>query len=113
MLPKQRRIPRSSFKLILGSKDKYSSPHLFLSVVNIQKENPSRFSFCVSKKIFSKAVDRNKHRRWGYSSIEYFLNNIKTGKMLFFSFKKGDYPITYQNLRKEVEALLNKSFMLR
>ena len=103
MLPKNRRIPRDYFKYILSNNKRYVSESFLLYVaLNVQnnKQNQTRVSFSVSKKICQKAVKRNKNRRWGYYIVSKTLTKIKPGYFLFFSFKKTP---DFKEMEKENE----------
>jgi len=106
MLPKKRRIPRKEFTYILANSKRFHSPHLTLYIAHNTPDSPSRFSFSVSKKIYKRAVDRNLCRRRGYNSISKVLHSIPNGFFFFFVFKKGVYPVSFQELEKEVLALV-------
>ncbi|KND47983.1 MAG: ribonuclease P protein component [Parcubacteria bacterium C7867-006] len=115
MLQKERRIPRADFTHILSSGRRFNSPRLLLYVANITEnkaKNNTRVAFSVSKKVCSKATDRNKYRRQGYSVIESNLNRINDGFLLFFSFKKSSVPVSYKVLESEIVGLLSDSGVL-
>jgi len=115
MLPKNRRISRRVFPYILSNSKRYNSLELLLYIAPIEqgtKSKESRVSFSVSKKIYSKAVDRNKRRRWGYSIISKNFKNIKSGIYLFFSFKKTPNQTTFSVLEKNITELLSISGVL-
>src|SRR3989338_9997717 len=104
MLPKKRRISRKEFPYILKNGKRYNSPSLLLYVAPADRDGSkeSKFSFSVSKKVCSKAVDRNKLRRWGYSVVSDNLKQIGFGYFCFFSFKKTLKPNSFSVLEKEV-----------
>ena len=52
-------------------------------------------------------MDRNKYRRQGYSIIYKYLQKIPDGFLFFFSFKKGQYPVLFSELEKEIAGLLS------
>ena len=115
MLSKNRRISRKEFPYILAKGKRYNFPHFLLYVApinSIDKKNSSRFSFSISKKVFSKAVDRNKYRRRGYSVIDLYKDSLKPGYFCFFSFKKGSSGITFDTLQKEILGLLSASAVI-
>ncbi len=112
MLPKNRRIPRDNFTRILSHGIRFNSSKLLLYLDKMPENNPSRVAFSVSKKVCSKAVDRNRYRRIGYSVVSKFLSNIKSGYFLFFVYKKGSIPVKFSILEKEIEALLSGSCVL-
>ncbi len=113
MLPKKRRIERKVFPLILSQGKRYNSSHILLSVaLQDEKLHPSRFSFSVSKKIARLAVDRNRIRRRGYSIVLKNLQSLSTGFLCFFTLKKGSYPLSFEDMEKEVLILLKVSGVL-
>ena len=115
MLPKKSRVSRKEFLKILNSGKKYNSPHILLYVVNLglkESIKESKFSFSVSKKASSLAVDRNKYRRQGYSIINKHIKFIKPGFICLFSFKKGLPPLKFDILEKEIMELLSVSGVL-
>ena len=73
---------------------------------SINESKPSCFAFSVSKKICKKAVDRNRLRRQGYSIVSKYILDIIPGFLFFISFKKGIYPISFNELEKELISLL-------
>jgi ribonuclease P protein component len=112
MLPKKRRIPRKEFPFILKNGRRFSSYHILLYIAKNPVPEQSRFSFSISKKIFKRAVDRNKYRRRGYSIISKHLNQINSGYLFFFSFKRGKYPIEFPELGIEIVSLLSLAGVL-
>ena len=115
MLSKKRRIDRKNFTYILNKGKRFNSPHLVLYLAPITIENQeqnSKFSFSISKKILKRAVDRNKYRRRGYSVVSKQIKTIKPGFFCFFSYKKGDYPISFSQIEKETSELLSRSAMV-
>ncbi len=111
MLPRNKRIPKKDFKYILTKGKRISTSHLLLYIVKGYKEEGSRFSFSVSKKVAKSAVLRNKLRRQGYSSLEDCLLKVKKGYFFFFSIKSRD-GLDYKVMKKEVLELLSNSLML-
>ena len=111
MLAKNRRIGRKLFPNILTKGKRYNSPILLLyvSTPSVEKNFLSRFAFSISKKTAKLAVDRNKHRRRGYSIITKYLKNIKPGYFCFFSFKKNSSSIKFEQIEREIINLLKTS----
>ncbi len=112
MLPKSRRISKEEFSSILKSGKRYTSAH-FVMYVAQNKANltkPSQFSFSISKKVASSAVERNKLRRRGYSALRKLLGGVKSGYLLMFSFKNKSVSVT--SLEKELSELLSASAVL-
>jgi len=115
MIPKKRRILRKEFAQILRNGRRYNTSSLLLyqaPIISDRKTTESKFSFSVPKKAYPKAVDRNKHRRRGYSVIYRHLEQIKSGYYCFFSFKKITKPTPFPLLEKEILELLSLSGML-
>jgi ribonuclease P protein component len=112
MLTKNRRIPRENFSYILSNGARFNSPRLLLYIAKIPEKTPSRVAFSVSKKVCPKAVDRNRYRRIGYSAISVVIKALKPSYFLFFSYKKGSIPAKFEEIEKEVKALLSSSSML-
>ncbi len=114
MLPKKRRIRRKDFPYILANGKRLNSPHflLYLSPFSTNKSEPSCFSFSISKKVRPLASDRNKYRRQGYAAVSSYLDQVRPGYYIFFSFKKGSTPITFSVLEKEIKELLSSAGML-
>lgn len=106
MLAKNRRIRKEFFSGSFRDSRRFNSPHLTLTVTP-NRNAPSRFAFSISKKICKNAVDRNRYRRQGYSVIQKNLTNIPAGYLFFFSFKKGEYPVLFPDLEKEIKGLLS------
>lgn len=115
MLPKKRRISRVNFPYIITSGKRTNSPSFLLYTALIEgktTEKETKISFSVSKKVCSKASNRNKYRRWGYSVVSSNLKNIKNGYFLFFCFKKTKTPFSFKQIQKEVLELLSVSGVL-
>jgi ribonuclease P protein component len=109
MLAKNRRIEKKFFSVQFKNSQtsrRFNSSHLLLSVAKNENQT-SRFAFSVSKKICKLAVDRNRLRRQGYSIVGKYLENIPDGFLFFFSFKKGQYPVLFSDLEKEIKELLS------
>ncbi|MEI6843275.1 MAG: ribonuclease P protein component [bacterium] len=112
MLPKQRRIQRKFFSEILSKGARFNTEHFLVYILQTEKENPSRFSFSISKKVAQKAVTRNLYRRRGYAIISKYLEDITTGYNLFFVYKKGSLPVSFVDLESEIILLLKKSHLI-
>jgi ribonuclease P protein component len=110
MLPKARRIPKADFLGILKQGKRLNSPHFLLYMAQNKDKIPTRVSFSVSKKVAKNAVDRNTLRRRGYSAIKSFLNGVKGGYFLYFSFKSKD--VSFEQINKEIKELLSASGVL-
>jgi ribonuclease P protein component len=111
MLPKNRRIKRSEFPFILQTGKRFNSPHFLLYVANTNEKH-TQVCFSVSKKILKHAVQRNKCRRQGYAVVSRYINKLKSGRLLFFVFKKGSYPIPFTTLASEIDYLLTTATVI-
>jgi len=113
MLPKARRIDKTTFKTLNGRGMSYHSPLLFLSIYkqsnNQEKPLLSRFAVLCSKKVSLKAVDRNRQRRRVYRSLQGILPNIKPGYFGILSLKKEAKKSTFAELDSLVKYLLNQA----
>jgi len=65
--------------------------------------------FVVSKKVSLKAVKRNKLKRRLREAVRKMLGNIKDGYSVVFFAKKEAENKNYQQIRKEIENLIQKS----
>ncbi len=115
MLPKERRIKRKEFSFILNQGKRFHSQNLTLFLAKNSTNSPeniTKIAFSVSKKVYPKAVDRNKCRRRGYSVIKNNTGRLKDGFYLLFSFKKTGSGLKYENIEKEILELLSTSGVL-
>jgi len=113
MLPKARRIDKTTFKTLTGRGMSYHSPLLFLSIY-VQKEiKPTRCAVLCSKKVSTRAVDRNRQRRRVYRSLQTLLSFVKPGYFCVFTIKKEAKESSFTELDIAVAALLNQAHMLQ
>lgn len=105
MLPKNRRIPRKDFSIVLSGK-RYNYSHFLVYISKTKEKTPSLFSFSVSKKVANTAVLRNKLRRQGYFIVSKYIKNINNGYFVFFSYKKDKYPILFSKIESEITQIL-------
>lgn len=114
MLPQSQRIPRALFPL-LADRAKVFKNNLFLLRVayfkDQPKDNSSRFSFSVSKKVAKSAVVRNRLRRTGYSLLGPHISNIDSGILVSFSFRK--VPKDEQETAAEIASILSDSKIIK
>lgn len=110
MLPKKRRIPRSLFPQTINGSYFFNSKSLNLRVYkSADEKKPSKVSFITSKKVSSKAVERNLVRRRGYSIFKPLMENIKPSLLLIFALKKEVISVTFEDLKAEINDLLRKA----
>ena len=105
MLPKVNRANKKTVEMVFKSGKFVNSTNL--SFKYIKSQSPSfNISFIVPKKIAKKAVERNHLRRLGYIALEKHLNNIISGLIGVFIFKKVENnPLILEN---EIKNILHK-----
>lgn len=109
MLPRGQKISRAVFGEVLNSKKSISSPFFSLRFYQTEKTTPSRFSFVVSKKIASSAVERNTLKRRGYSFLQKNKERIRPAFVAAFFLKKGAEKLSTARFGDEVASLLLKT----
>lgn len=107
MLPKNRRIKRQIFSDLLSKGKRFSTAHLLAFLVKKGDKSLSQFAVSVSKKICKKAVDRNKYRRQSYAIISSHIKDISNGFFCLFVFKRGSYPVSFNQLESEIDNILS------
>jgi len=114
MLPKKRKVNRETFASILKKGRSFHSKNISIRVYSSKnKEEDSRFSFVVSKKISNNANKRNLLKRRGYDVVKGVIKNIKKGFIGIFFYKKGILDLSYLEIRDEIVFLLKKSDALK
>jgi ribonuclease P protein component len=109
MLPKARRIDKTTFKTLTGRGMSYHSPLLFLSVYKTNTEKPTRFAVLCSKKVSNRAVDRNRQRRRVYRGIQMVLPRITPGFLCVFTLKKEAKDSSFDELFVVIESILRQA----
>lgn len=114
MLPSSYRLRREFFEEIFKRGAVFYGKDLSLFILKSQEKGlkHSLFSFSASKKVSKIAVERNKLRRRGYSSIQYLLSRVKPGFFCVFVYKPSAKKASFNDLREQIESLLNKSKIL-
>jgi len=102
MLPKYRRIPRRLFKPLLESRKYFNSEHFSLRVIPSKEV---RIAVSVSKKIYKKAVVRNKVRRRVYSAMRDLISSLRVGLYLVVA-KHGSEKTKGKELKNELKSLI-------
>ncbi len=108
------KIKRSEFKLIEKVKPfNLNSDSFYLNIYNYPDlfKYP-KIAFSCSKKVSNSAVVRNKLRRRGYSVLRDFVDNIKNGYFLHFSYKKNSINKSFKDLKIEISQVLELSKVL-
>jgi ribonuclease P protein component len=112
MLPKARRIDKTTFKTLTGRGMSHHSPLLFLSIYKASTEKPTRCAVLCSKKVSVRAVDRNRQRRRVYRSLQGILKSIKPGFFCVFTLKKEAKDSAYDQLDYMVKSLCIQAGLL-
>lgn len=112
MLPKARRIDKTTFKTLNGRGMSYHSPLLFLSIYKQNELKPSRFAVLCSKKVSAKAVDRNRQRRRVYRSLQGILLSIKPSYFGIVTLKKEAKESSFTELDIVIKNLLKQANLI-
>lgn len=112
MLPKARRIDKTTFKTLNGRGMSYHSPLLFLSLYKQNEVKPSRFAVLCSKKVSARAVDRNRQRRRVYKSIQELLPCIIPGYYGVITLKKEAKESAFSELDVLVKNLFTQAHLI-
>lgn len=108
MSPKNKRINREQFNLLLEKGKNYQSPFVYAKVYFDPLITESLFSFVISAKVAKKAVDRNLFKRRGRHIIRKLGANLKKGFVCAFFAKKDVTKRTFGELETEITALSAK-----
>lgn len=114
MLPKQRRIRKSSeYKRIFqDGKVVFSDIFIFKYLEN--NEDMTRFGIIVSTKVSKKAVKRNKVKRQISAILELMLKDVKEGYDCAIMVKKGiGDTFKFHELKKQIQHLFKKGNLLK
>lgn len=113
MLPKARRIDKTTFKTLTGRGMSYHSPLLFLSVYAQNEQKPTRCAVLCSKKVSPRAVERNRQRRRVYRSLQTLLPNIQPGYFCVITLKKEAKIAEFTDLDVSVKKVLIESKLVQ
>lgn len=108
MLKKERRVKREVFSKPPALSKTLHTDFFSLKYFKENTNNDTKVAFVLSKKISTKATERNKLKRRGSGIIEKVFNNIKPGFVLIFYMKKGAEKAKFNNLSEEVLLSLKK-----
>ncbi len=110
MLDKKRRIKSELFKKAQKYSAKtFHSDNFTLKVAKNPEKSESKFAFVVSGKVSSKAVDRNRLKRRGFSALRGFSDNVRHPLILIFYVKKSALNLKFSQFKDEIVELLRKS----
>jgi ribonuclease P protein component len=107
MLPKNQRIPKKMFPLLLRGAKVFKNNVFLLRFVS--EIGGPRFCFSVSKKVAKSAVVRNRLRRAGYKELQKYIPRIKSNVLAVFSFRI--VPKDNEEIIKNLESILNDSLL--
>ena len=109
MLPKNKRIQKSTLRSFQGKGRSFFVETLTLWAVLTTEDIPAKASVVVSKKIAKGAVERNKIKRRIYSALQKELKTIKNGFLLSFYPKKEIQKTTHTQLTKQIFEVLKQA----
>jgi len=109
MIPKKNRLNRSALKYLFKKGLRQKTNYFNVIYKKGSTEEP-RFSIIVSKKIKSKAVDRNKLRRRIYETIRTNTKEEETTKIMDIALiaKQELQKISFKELKKHIISTLKK-----
>ena len=113
MLPKTNRLQKQDFDNV-REKGFVVNGNLFgLAIYKRNNSNPPRFGFIVSKKISSKAVERNRIKRILRQSLFSLLSKFKNGYDVVFLAKKAILEKSnFSDVADEIEKVGRKGKIL-
>lgn len=111
MLPKKKRLTKSSFNLVI---DEGKPFHTSVATLRIREmaEN-SQFSISIPKKVSKSAVVRNKVKRKVFSIIKDIYPDLQKNVMGIIIMKQGSDKLDFDVLTKEIINLFVKSGLLK
>ena len=108
MLKKKEKVPRRLVQHIIARGKGVQGAYLTLCVIK-NTDAVSKFSFVVSKKVASRATDRNTIKRRGYAAVSNVYKDIKPHTAALFFVKKEVVQASFRLLQKDVIDLLARS----
>ena len=118
-MPKKQRLGSADFKIIAAARFRREHGALFtLSHGTLlgQKEIVPKVACIVSKKVSTKAVDRNRIKRRCYAAVREGIKNIAKPVALIFYAKRSAKDASYADIRKDITALMegmHRSFLAK
>ncbi len=102
MLPKNKRVNKELFRLIIKQGKTISSSIFLFRYI---PQNKPQYAFVAPKSIAKKAVDRNYLRRQGYNAL--YLYPLKLYAGIFF-YKKKVKEASFKEIKNEIKSILEK-----
>ncbi|MFH1566147.1 MAG: ribonuclease P protein component [bacterium] len=84
------------------------TPFFNVSVLKVPDEDILKFAFIVSKKVFGKAVLRNKVKRMLISAVRANLDRFKKGYYVVFFLKENIINCKYEEISNLVDKKISK-----
>lgn len=110
MLPKNKRVTKDIFPIILKKSKIFHSKNLTLRVSRNKNNNETtKFSFVVSRKVSNKATERNLLKRRGNGIVSKLDKNIKNGFICVFYVKKSLLSVSYHDMEEEITRILGNA----
>lgn len=114
MLTKQHRLKKNKdFELVFKRGKTFDGKFLFLKIIKRNNLKVSRFGLVVGTKISKKATIRNKIKRRLRDVIRKRLEDIKSGFDVIIGAKTLVVDKSYQEIKEELEGLLEKAGVLK
>jgi ribonuclease P protein component len=114
MLPSNNRLKKDKdFELVFKRGEAFNGKFLFLKIRKRNNLEVSRFGLVVGTKISKKATIRNKIKRRLRNVIRKRLGDIKPGFDVIIGAKTGMVDKSYQEIKEELEGLLEKTGVLK
>ena len=115
MLPRQRRVTRRQFPLILQAGRSYHTSFLSLRVSLWPPKEAVKttlFAFVVSRKVAATAVDRNRLKRRARAIVRELLPQIKDNYACLLFFKQGATKLPYPELKEIIRVMFIRSSII-
>ena len=110
MLPKQNRLARSEFDLVFKKGRRIRGRSFSLIILSGEdKKEPIKIGIIVTKKVYKKAVDRNKLKRQIKNTINPdILKSLPSGVKIAITAFPVPKPMRYQEIKEELVQLFSK-----
>jgi ribonuclease P protein component len=108
MIPRSRRISKSSFRHLSSGRSFFNNT-LSLRVVPLSDPTPTRIAVIVSKKVAKTAVGRNTLRRRVYSAFEPLLPRMKGGFLCLAYPRREGEKLSFKELSLSVHDLCRQA----
>ncbi|MES2436437.1 MAG: ribonuclease P protein component [Patescibacteria group bacterium] len=109
MLPRNRRVSKSLFNEAMKGGKTFHSPHFLLRLSSGMPQELSRCAITISKKVDTRATERNRLRRKLSSYIEEILATLPSGYIVLISVKKGLTRSTVEECGAELVQLVHRA----